>query len=122
MPLYFFMVHALAPGWASLSVPLYIEANDQISANAQATTLKAAFSSQFQLLFEPSEPLLLVPAVNGPTFHALISDLKLSPTVSINLPANSALTLHQQLPSTSPLTAVAARSLVPGLHSWHYAL
>ncbi len=122
MPLYFFMIHALTPNVVSLRVPLYIQAPNQPSAQRQASNLTTAFSTQFQILFPPSAPILLVPTVNGPTFDALIAELRLQPPVSINLPIHHAFVLHQHLPHTSPLTALEARSLIPGNHSMVYAL
>ncbi|MDR3369512.1 hypothetical protein [Rhodoferax sp.] len=122
MNLYFFMIHAFIPSVVSLRVPLYIQEPTQAGAQQQANALSAAFLHQFQVLFSPPDPSLLVPSVNGPTFDALIGELRLSPPVTLNLPINSGFTLYQHRPHTSPLVALEARSLIPGNHSMVYAL
>ncbi len=122
MPRYFYLIHPFLASVVSLEVPLYLAAPDISQAKADAQLLIAAFKTQFDILFEPSDPLLVVPSVNESRFDALIARLKSEPKVDINLPQQFSVSCYQHPPFSSALITVEARVLVPGTHSSVYSL
>lgn len=122
MPYYFYLIHPFLPGVVSLQVPLYISAPSELQAKSDAQVLIAAFKAQFDILFEPSDPVRVIRNINKPRFDALIAGLNSNPTVAINLPHNFSVACYQKPPFSSAIQTVEARVLVPGTHSMQYSL
>ena len=122
MALYFYLIHPFLPDVVALQVPLYLSAPDIDSAKRDAQALLAAFRTQFAILFDPSDPVLVVPSVNQARFDALIATTKTQPNVTINLPVAAAFSCFQHAPHTSPLATLEARVLVSGTHASIYSL
>lgn len=122
MKYYFYIIHFFQPNVVSLQLPVYMGAVDAIAATAAASALKSAIASQFQLAFEPSDPVLLVPSVNGPYFDYFFSNLNNGNQVTINLPINFNGNVFQCINKGKPLAAVNALVTIPGNHPNFYSL
>ena len=121
---YFYLIHPFLQHAVSLQVPVYIGSPNQELANSNAVSLCSAFSTQFDLLFAPSDPVLVIQSINEARFDGLISQLSdcNNKCVLVNLPLNHGLTLYQHAPYQQSLETLQARVLVPGQHSIIYSL
>ena len=119
---YFYLIHPFLKSTASLELPLYIEAPDLAAAQQDALSLKALIKKQFDLLIEPSDPVLVIPSVNGSRLDHFMNRLRNGATVTLNLPVGHTFTFHQLKPHGMPLQAVQAIVSVPGKQSPYYAL
>lgn len=119
---YFYLIHPFLKSTASLQLPLYIEAPNLASAKKHALSLRALIEKQFDLLFEPSDPVLVIPSVNESRFDAFMDRLKNSTVVTLNLPVGNLYNFHQLRPRGQALQAIQALVLVHGNQSQYYTL
>ena len=121
MNFYFYILHLLQPNVVSLQVPIYIEASDIKDAQTKADTIKNLVKTQFDLLFEPSAPILYNQSINGPSFGSFFTKLGNGQKVILNLPINFSINFYQ-FNHANALTALDALILVPGSHAPVYSL
>ncbi|MCG8521900.1 MAG: hypothetical protein MI744_06815 [Pseudomonadales bacterium] len=119
---YFYLIHPFLKSTASLQLPLLIEAPDLASAKKNAQSLRALIKKQFDLLFEPSDPVLVIPSVNEARFDAFMDRLKNGAVVTLNLPVGHSFNFHQLKPHGQALQSIQALVLVPGNQSSYYSL
>lgn len=119
---YFYLIHPFLKSTVSLQLPLYIEAQDLASAQKDALSLKALIQEQFDLLFEPSDPVLVIASVNESRFDAFMNRLNNGAVVTLNLPAGHSFSFHQLKPHGQALQEIRALVLVAGNQSSYYAL
>ena len=122
MNYYFYLIHVLNPNVVSLQVPIYIEASDVNDASQKADVVKNLFQNQFQLLFEPSQPVLFVQSINAASFGSFFSKLGNGNKVKINLPVGFNINLFQYNLNLPALTTLDALVLVVGNHPTVYSL
>ena len=119
---YFYLIHLFLKSTVSLQLPLFIGAPDLASAKNDAHLLKGLIEKQFDLLFEPSNPVLVVAGVNEARFDAFVNRLKSGSVVTLNLPIGHSFNFHQFKPHGQALQSILAIVLVPGDQSHCYAL
>jgi hypothetical protein len=93
MPIYFYLIHVQKPQQIALQIPLYVEASNLDDARQKCEILKARFTRGFDLIFEPSEPKMLVDSNNGRslgTFFTALGngqsvELEFIPSINFNL-------------------------------------
>ena len=119
---YFYLIYPFLKSTISLELPLYIEAPDLASAKKDAQLLRGLIETQFDFLIEPSDPVLVVPKVNEPSFDAFMNRLINGDVVTLSLPVGHSFNFHQLKPHGQALQEIQARVLVPGNHSLRYAL
>lgn len=119
---YFYLIHPFLPNIVALQVPVYIAAPDETTARTMAVSLCNVFRTQFDILFEPSDPVLVISSINEQSFDGLMLQLQNNNSVSVNLPFGHSFTLFQMRPYQQPLQTLQARVLVPGQHSPIYSL
>lgn len=122
MNLYFYVIHIFLPNTASFQVPFYIEASDAKAAKSISNGLKSDFDKQFEVLFPPSDPVLVSASINESRFDALISQINQQNSVIIHLPQGFSSNIYQHNKTGSPLTSLMARIMVPGHQSQYYSL
>lgn len=116
------MIHMFQQNIVSLQLPIYIEAVDLEDAISKASVIKGLISHQFELLFEPSDPVLLSQAINnGPSFGTFFSALGNGNKVTLNLPANFNITLYQPH-LNKVVSSIEARVLIGGANPTIYSL
>ena len=119
---YFYLIHPFLKSTVSLELPLYIEAQDLASAQNDALSLKELIQNQFELLFEPSDPVLVIASVNESSFDAFMNRLSNGTVVTLHLPVGHSFSFHQLKPHSQVLQAIEALVLVPGHQSQCYSL
>jgi len=122
MNLYFYLVFPFLKNTVAFQLPLYIEASNVNDAKVKADSLLTALKNQFDILIDPSSPILLVPNVNQSRFDALISQINLQNSVTIYLPVNFGINMYQHTKTGNALSSVLAQIIVPGNHSNVYSL
>lgn len=123
MSYYFYLIHAFVPGVVSLQIPIYINANDYSDACNKCSDILNSFKSKFEILFEPSNPVLVNANINKARFDGLMNQLNPPNTiVQINLPFNFHVQCFQKGVLTNPLKTLIGRVIVPGQHGLTYSL
>lgn len=124
MQLYFYLVHLYQPNQFALRLALYLQAPSVEDAKLDAAALRILLQKHFQLLFDPSDPALLVESVNAKSFEALVAESVRLPNVKLMLPIPLPLRLYQinKPPTTLPLESLEAAVLAPGSQLPRYYL